>query len=67
MAPRALPRKNATPTKLASLIRQVLATPSMKQNAERTAALMRNEDGVRAAVQLVADLGVTSATKQTQP
>lgn len=53
LAPKALHRKSVTATKLAAALRTVLNTPDMKKKAEEVGALMKKENGVQKAVELI--------------
>ena len=53
-APKPLSRRTLTPAKLARRIRQVLDDPELAQQAKRLGATISKEDGVRRAVELIA-------------
>jgi UDP:flavonoid glycosyltransferase YjiC (YdhE family) len=53
VAPKVLHRRNITAKKLARAIRTVLGAPDMKKRAEELSGLMRKENGVKKAVELI--------------
>jgi sterol 3beta-glucosyltransferase len=53
VAPKVLHRRNITATALARAIRTVLDSPDMKKRAEELSGLMRKENGVKKAVELI--------------
>jgi UDP:flavonoid glycosyltransferase YjiC (YdhE family) len=53
VAPKVLHRRNITATKLARAIRIVLDSPDMRKKAEELSGLMRKENGVKKAVELI--------------
>ncbi len=55
VAPKVLHRRNITAAKLARAIRTVLDSPDMKKRAEELGGLMRKENGVKKAVELIAN------------
>ena len=53
IAPNVLHRRNITAKKLAKSIKYVIDKPEMKTNAERISKVMKKEDGVNKAVQII--------------